>query len=59
MIVQKQSDYRLQGYQRTRFQFIKSLADQVIWPIHCFGGLIDNSVEAFDIARQKIDQAKL
>ena len=30
---------------------VKSIAEQLIWPIQCFGSFIDNSIEAFDFAR--------
>lgn len=58
MMILKESDFKLSSFQRTKFSFIKSMADQITWPLQCFAGFIDNSIEAFDIAKTKHEASK-
>ena len=54
----KQNDFRLSSFQRTKYSFIKSLAEQITWPLQCFGSFIDNSIEAFDGAKTRAEAQK-
>jgi hypothetical protein len=58
MMIAKESEYKLASYQRTKFSFVKAIAESITWPFHCLSGFIDNSLEAFEAAKIKHELAK-
>ena len=58
MMVLKESEYMLASFHRTKFTFIKAIADQITSPLHCIGGFIDNALEAYEIAKAKHEAMK-
>ena len=58
MMVLKESEYRLSSFQRTKFSFVKAIADQITSPLHCIGGFIDNALEAYEAAKAKHEASK-
>jgi hypothetical protein len=44
----KSNEFKMKNFQRTKVQFLKSLVNQIEWPLLCFAAFVDNSVQSFE-----------
>eukprot|EP00347_Sterkiella_histriomuscorum_P007476 403348772 len=57
-LIMRSNDFSMRIFQRTKLSFFKNLIRQIEWPLQCFGGFIDNSIQAFELQRYKQEQPR-